>query len=112
VQTVNRIIDAFPAEQQTQIRIQLASVLEAVISQRLFVRKDTPGRIAATEILVSHPSIANLIRNEKIEQVENVLQTSKALGMHTLSMSINELVSTGKVDYETVKAYMNNLGGI
>src|SRR5699024_2994512 len=79
-ETINRIIDVFPPHQQGQIRIQLASVLEAIISQRLFARKDITGRIAATEILLSHPSVANLIRNEKVDQINNVIQTSKMLG--------------------------------
>lgn len=110
VQTVNRIIDAFPAEQQAQIRIQLASVLEAVISQRLFVRKDIRGRIAATEILLKHPSVSNLIRSEKIDQINNIIQTSKSLGMHSLPMSINELVGSGKIDYEEALPYLNKIG--
>lgn len=109
-QTINRIIDVFPPHQQGQIRIQLASVLEAIISQRLFPRQDIAGRIAATEILLGHPSVSNLIRNEKVDQINNVIQTSKALGMHTLAMSINELLSTGKVLYEDASPYLNNIG--
>src|SRR5690606_5640520 len=94
-QTITRIIDVFPPHQQEQIRIQLSSVLEAVISQRLLKRSDKPGRIAATEILIRHPSIANLIRNNKIDQIHNVSQTSKALGMHTLQMSTRDLLNRG-----------------
>lgn len=96
-QTINRVIDVFPPHQQGQIRIQLASVLEGVISQRLLPTADGMSRVAATEILVSHPSIANLIRGEKVEQINNVLQTSQALGMHTLAKSLNELIRSGKV---------------
>lgn len=109
-QTINRIIDVFPPHQQDQIRIQLASVLEAVISQRLFARSDQPGRIAATEILIGHPSIANLIRNEKVDQIDNVLQTSKALGMHTLSMSIRELLNQGIISNELASPYLLQVG--
>lgn len=109
-QTINRIIDVFPPHQQRQIRIQLASVIEGVISQRLFPRKDKVARIAATEILVGHPSVRNLIRNEKVDQVNNVIQTSKALGMHTLSMSINELIDQRKVDELVVAPYLENGG--
>lgn len=109
-QTINRIIDVFPPHQQGQIRIQLASVLEAIISQRLFARADQDGRIAATEILLSHPSVANLIRNEKVDQINNVIQTSRALGMHTLDMSMNELIRQGKIFYDDAKAYMTNTG--
>lgn len=109
-QTINRIIDVFPPHQQGQIRIQLASVLEAIISQRLFARKDVPGRIAATEILLSHPSVSNLIRNEKVDQINNVIQTSRSLGMHTLDMSINELIRDGKVNFDDVSPHLLNKG--
>lgn len=105
-QTINRIIDVFPPHQQEQIRIQLASVLEAVISQRLFKRKDGPGRIAATEILLGVPAVANLIRNEKVDQLNNVLQTSKSQGMHTLDMSINQLIANGEISSEQAKDYL------
>jgi len=104
---INRIIDVFPPHQQNQIRSQLASVLEGVISQRLFVRKDKKGRVAATEILVAVPSVKNLIRSEKIEQIPNIMQTSRALGMHTMQHSIQELLAKGQVSLEEVKPYMN-----
>lgn len=105
--TIDRIIDVFPPHQQGQIRIQLANVLQGIISQRLFVRHDAKGRIAATEILVQTPSVANLIRNEKVHQIQNVMQTSRALGMHTLESSIQNLVTTGKVSLESAKPFMN-----
>lgn len=105
--TIDRIIDVFPPHQQNQIRSQLANVLQGVISQRLFVRKDRGGRVAATEILVAVPSVTNLIRNEKIHQIQNIMQTSRALGMHTLQHSIQELLSRGIVSFEEVKPYMN-----
>ena len=106
-QTINRIIDVFPPHQQGQIRIQLASVLEAIISQRLFARNDRTGRIAATEILLGHPSVANLIRNEKIDQINNVIQTSKSLGMHSLTMSITELITKGIISHEEAAPYLH-----
>lgn len=109
-QTINRIIDVFPPHQQRQIRIQLASVLQAVISQRLFVTKERQGRIAATEILLGQPSVANLIRNEKVDQINNIIQTSKAQGMHTLEMSIESLIQTGKISPEEVAPYITNAG--
>lgn len=90
--TIDRIIDVFPAEQKAQIRIQLAGVLEAVISQRLFPRIDQPGRIAATEILVNTPAIQNLIRNEKMHQIPNVIQTSKDEEMHLMKTDVERLV--------------------
>jgi twitching motility protein PilT len=105
--TIDRIIDVFPPHQQGQIRIQLANVLQGIISQRLFIRKDSAGRVAATEILVSIPAVTNLIRNEKIHQIPSVMQTNRALGMHTLQTSIQELVTSGKVSLEEVRPYMN-----
>ena len=92
--TIDRIIDVFPPHQQSQIRIQLANVLQGIVSQRLFMKKDGRGRVAATEILIQMPAIANLIRSEKVHQIQNVIQTSRNLGMHTLEMSIQQL------DYE------------
>lgn len=105
--TIDRIIDVFPPHQQGQIRIQLANVLKGIISQRLFIRKDMRGRIAATEVLISVPAVANLIRNEKVHQIQSVMQTSRAQGMHTLQNSIQQLVTSGKISLEEAKPYMN-----
>ncbi|WP_310830476.1 type IV pilus twitching motility protein PilT [Paenibacillus pedocola] len=109
-QTIDRIIDAFPGHQQGQIRSQLASVLLAVISQRLFPRAGGRGRLCATEILVNTPAVANLIRTEKTHQIKNVMQTGRALGMHTLEMSIREYLAQGLVQPDAAKAYMNEVG--
>ncbi|MBB5174398.1 type IV pilus twitching motility protein PilT [Texcoconibacillus texcoconensis] len=95
--TINRIIDIFPSDQQGQTRIQLASVLSAVIAQQLFPLKGGEGRTAATEILLNYPAVANLIRNEKVHQIENVMQTSRSEGMHTMKMDIQRLISENKV---------------
>jgi len=105
--TIDRIIDVFPPHQQGQIRIQLANVLQGIISQRLFKRVDQKGRIAATEVLTHTPSIANLIRNDKVHQIANILQTSRALGMHTLEASIQKLLSERKIDFETAQVHLN-----
>ncbi|MEH7074216.1 type IV pilus twitching motility protein PilT [Neobacillus drentensis] len=104
--TINRIIDVFPSTQQPQIRIQLASVLVGIISQRLFPTANKKGRKAATEILVNNPAIANLIRNEKIYQIESTMQTSRAQGMHTLEMSIKELIEKGIILKESAQEYL------
>lgn len=106
VTTIDRIIDVFPPHQQSQIRIQLANVLQGVISQRLFVRQDGKGRIAATEVLIQVPAVANLIRAEKVHQIENIMQTSRRLGMHTLETSIQQLITRGEISYEDAKAYL------
>ena len=105
--TIDRIIDVFPPHQQGQIRIQLANVIQGIISQRLFVRKDGAGRVAATEIMIGVPAITNLIRNEKIHQIPSVMQTSKALGMHTLESSIQGLVSANLLSLKEARPYLN-----
>lgn len=104
--TIDRIIDVFQPEQQTQIRIQLATVLVAIISQRLFPRAQQNGRIAATEILINNAAIANLIRNGKIHQIPSMMQTNRALGMHTLEANIKELVQQGFIAKESVEPYL------
>lgn len=105
-QTIDRIVDTFPGHQQGQIRSQLASVLLAVVSQRLFPRASGRGRLCATEILVNTSAVANLIRTEKTHQIKNVMQTGRSLGMHTLEMSIRESLSLGLIKPEAAKAYM------
>ncbi|MCH6266690.1 type IV pilus twitching motility protein PilT [Neobacillus citreus] len=105
--TINRIIDVFPPAQQPQIRVQLASVLIGIISQRLFPTVDKKGRKAATEVLVNNPAIANLIRNEKIHQITSTMQTSRAQGMHTLEMSIRELIERGQIEKEAASQYLH-----
>lgn len=110
-QTIDRIIDAFPGHQQNQIRSQLALVMLAVVSQRLFPRASGRGRLCATEILVNTPAVANLIRTEKTHQLKNVMQTSKALGMHTLEMNIREYLAGGLVHPAAAKAYMSEVNG-
>lgn len=104
--TINRIIDVFPPAQQPQIRLQLATVLEATISQRLFQTFDRKGRKAAIEIMINNAAVANLIRNEKIHQIMNIMQTSKAYGMVTLEMSIKELLVSGLITQEAADPYL------
>ncbi|MBT2643092.1 type IV pilus twitching motility protein PilT [Bacillus sp. ISL-41] len=104
--TINRIIDVFPPGQQAQIRIQLASVLVSVISQRLFPTVDKKGRRSATEILINNAAVANLIRNEKIHQIISIMQTSRIHGMHTLEMDIKELVQRGIVSKEIAEPFL------
>lgn len=109
--TIDRIIDVFPPSQQAQIRIQLASVLVSIISQRLLKTADGKGRRAATEILINNAAVGNLIRNEKIHQIVNIMQTSKAYGMHTLEMSIKELIQTGVISEKTAEPYLQEIVG-
>ncbi|MFT8321647.1 MAG: type IV pilus twitching motility protein PilT [Bacillus sp. (in: firmicutes)] len=104
--TINRIIDVFPSSQQDQIRIQLASVLVSIVSQRLFPTADKSGRVSATEILINNAAVANLIRNEKIYQILNIMQTSRAAGMHTLETNVKELVKHGSILKEAALPYL------
>jgi len=105
--TIDRIIDVFPPHQQSQVRIQLANVLQGIVAQRLFVNKEGSGRVAATEILVRTTAVANLIRSEKVHQIQNVIQTSRSLGMHTLEVSIQQLISNGTINYSEAKEYLS-----
>lgn len=107
VSTIERIIDVFPAEQQMQIRIQLATILQAVISQRLFITKDNMGRRVATEVLINTPAVKNLIRNDKLFQVQNVLQTSREHGMHTLEMDLKRLIQENEIAYDTAAPFLS-----
>jgi twitching motility protein PilT len=99
--TVDRLIDVFPAAQQEQVRVQIASTLQAVITQTLIPRADGNGRIAALEILIPDDAVRNLIRQAKVEQVYSVMQTGGKRGMQTLEQSLAELIGRGLVSQET-----------
>ena len=103
--TIDRIIDVFPAHQRNQTRKMLANVLLGVMSQRLFRRTDLSGRVVATEVLINNPAIANLIRTEKMHQIPNVLQTSRELGMHTMEMSIKDLIAQRLISSNEILPY-------
>ena len=98
--TVDRIVDAFPTNQQEQIRTQLSTSLVAVISQILLPRKDAPGRVAAFEIMIATPSIRSLIRDNKTFRITSDLQTGGKWGMQTLDSHLIELWRSGKISYE------------
>lgn len=98
--TVDRIVDAFPMEQQAQVRTQLASSIVAVISQLLLVRADAPGRIAAFEIMISTPAIQALIRENKTYRITSEIQTGAKWGMITLDAYLMALYQAGKITYE------------
>jgi twitching motility protein PilT len=94
VQTVNRVVDAFPAHQQSQIRAQMAFVLEAVIAQQLIPRADGKGRVLASELMISTPAIRNLIREDKIHQIYSQMQVGQTKhGMQTMNQSLFNLFS-------------------
>lgn len=106
-QTVDRIVDIFPPHQQEQVRVQLSLVLRGVISQQLLPRI-SGGRIAAREIMVNTPAIANLIRENKVSQIKTVLQTSAEVGMQTLDQDIKRLYEAGQITEDVARSYMMN----
>jgi twitching motility protein PilT len=98
-QTVDRIVDVFPGDQQAQIRTQLSGTLEAIISQRLIPRIGG-GRVAAFEILVATYAVRNMIRDRRTNQLRNVISTNAQVGMQTLEMSLSRLVADQLVTHE------------
>jgi twitching motility protein PilT len=108
-QTIDRIIDIFPPHQQNQIRMQLSTVLNAVISQRLLPGIKN-GRVATREILINNHATANLIRENKITQINNVIQTSSKLGMVSMDQDIKRLFKEGLISQETAESYMSEGG--
>lgn len=103
--TIDRIIDVFPPHQQQQIRIQLAAVLQGIISQQLVPNIDGKGRIAALETMVVTPGIQNQIREGKTYQIESAIQTGSKYGMKTMDMSLAELSRNGSITPETAMTY-------
>ena len=103
-QTVDRIIDVFPANQQDQVRIQFSLTLEAILSQRLLPAL-AGGRIPATEILVATPAVRNAIREGKTQMIDTVLQTSGELGMRTLETDLTSLVKKGKISLDVARSF-------
>lgn len=104
-QTVDRIIDVFPAYQQQQIRIQLAATLQGVISQQLLPRLDRNGRVAAMEILTSLPSVRNIIREGNTFQLNSTMQSSSKFGMQLMDNSLRELQRLKVISQEVVLAH-------
>jgi twitching motility protein PilT len=96
-QTVERIIDIYPANQQNQIRTMLANTLQAVVSQTLFKRIDEPGMIPCTEVLLCTSAARNCIRENRIYEIPNIIETSRRLGMQTMDYSITQMYSKGYI---------------
>lgn len=103
--TIDRIIDVFPPHQQQQIRIQLASVLEAVVSQQLIPTQDGKGRVAVFEVMHSTVAIKNLIREAKTHQIDSIIQTNRKLGMQTMDDAIYETYLKRRIDAEKALTY-------
>ena len=100
--TITRIIDVFPPSQQEQIRSQLASTLRCVLTQNLLKRADQPGRVAAFELMICNTAIKNLIRENKIFQIPNIMQTARTEGMITMENSLKTLVLENKISASSV----------
>jgi twitching motility protein PilT len=97
LKTVDRIIDAFPENQQAQIRVMLSESLRGIVAQALLPTADGEGRVAVAEILVNIPAVANLIREGKTYQIHSVMQTGRSYGMVTFDSAVNDLVRKGVI---------------
>ena len=95
--TVDRMVNAFPADKQSHVRAMLSTSLRGVISQQLIPRAGKPGRVAALEILVNTPAVANLIRQGKLDQLENTMQSGAQHGMRVMDSAIQELLDKGVI---------------
>lgn len=103
--TIDRVIDVFRAEQQQQIRVQLAAVLQAVVSQQLIKRIDGDGRVVATEVMLINPAISNLIREGKTHQIDTQIQIGKKQGMQSMDNSLFELYTNKIISQESAMEY-------
>lgn len=102
--SINRIIDAFPAHQQDQVRTQLGDTLQGIISQTLLPLAQKAGRTIATEVLVSTPAVANLIREGQVAQLYSAMQAGSAQGMHTLDQDLKRLVANGIISQQVARS--------
>jgi twitching motility protein PilT len=103
-QTVDRVIDVFPSEQQSQVRMQLSVALQGIVTQQLLPTADGSGRVAACEVLVPNPAVRNLIREGKTHQIYSVLQTGAAQGMQTMDAALVTLVRSGKISQQLAES--------
>ncbi len=109
-QTVERIIDMYPASQQNQIRAMLANTLQAVLSQTLFRRIDKPGMVPCVEILLCTSAVRNCIRENRIYEIPNIIETSRRVGMQTMDFSIQQMYNDGFIDREEAIVRSSNPG--
>ena len=104
--TIDRVVNVFPPDQQTQIRMQLAGTLQGIISQTL-ISKIGGGRVAALEILVAIDAVRSLIRENKMQQIPSTMQTGKKYGVQTLEDHLSQLVAQKKITHENAVAKAN-----
>ncbi|MHC5079403.1 MAG: type IV pilus twitching motility protein PilT, partial [Planctomycetota bacterium] len=100
VQTINRIVDVFPAYQQQQIRTQLSFTMQAIFCQQLLPRASGRGRVLAAEIMVCTPAVRALVREDKAHQIYSIIQTGGKYGMRTMNQSLYELYRAGLITYD------------
>lgn len=106
--TIDRIIDVFPAEQQAQIRTQFSESLQAVVSQRLFKRRDGTGRIAGIEVMIGTPAIRNLIRECKVSQIPSIMQAGQKYGMQTMDAAVKDLILKKIIAPEEAEGFIDD----
>jgi twitching motility protein PilT len=107
-ETINRIIDVFPSNQQAQIRAQLAFVLEGVVTQTLLPRAKGGGRVAACEIMVCTPAIRACIRDDKVHQIYSIMQAGKKFGMQTMNDALYQHYIQGNITLETALQFSSD----
>lgn len=112
VSTIDRVIDVFPPHQQQQIRIQLAAVLQAVVSQQLVPTYDNKGRVAAFEILHINQAVRNLIREQKTHQILSIMQTNKRMGMQTMDDALLDLMRMNMITKEQALIFASDPSSI
>jgi twitching motility protein PilT len=109
VQTINRVIDVFPAHQQQQVRTQLSFVLNAIFCQQLIPKSNGKGRVLCSEILLANPAVRSLIRENKAHQVYSIIQVSGKVGMKTMNQSLFELYKGGHLTFEDALQYSGDV---
>ena len=109
-ESVDRIVDAYPSEEQKQIRVMLSSSLRAVVSQTLAVRSSGRGRVALHEVMLVNPAIRNLIRESKTHQIFSVIDTSRGMGMQTMETAIQKAVVQSAITREEAEIVRNRVG--
>jgi len=107
-QTVDRIVNSFPADKQSHIRTMISTSLRGVISQQLLPKKSQPGRVAALEILINTPAVGILIRQGKLDQLETAMQSGGSTGMQTMDNALMDLVSKGEISGKDAYLQANN----
>jgi len=107
-QTIDRIVDVFPTFQQSQVRLQLASTIQAIVTQQLVSTKDRKSRIPATEVMIATSAIRNMIRDARVHQIYSAMQAGGQHRMQTMDASLAALYKAGQISYETALARSHN----